>query len=207
MAKALQRSWPCLGRHSLPGHSCSCCSPPPASRAGTLCAECGSQLLSRSQILSPFVSIMSWSAFSLCLPMRAPSCVPFWLLPTWIQSSRLRLIERGASDAPCSILQADTLNGPASSACFIEWRVPGTVNLWGNRGLLCHDCTMTVYDLCQHCQVLRPSSLISTARRPTGHTTNNPCPSQPTRLQVLKASSCVREAKGQRRRTIGSFKA
>lgn len=52
--KALQRSWPCLGRHNLPGHSYSCCSPPPASRAGTLCAECGSQLLSRSQILSPF---------------------------------------------------------------------------------------------------------------------------------------------------------
>lgn len=44
--------------------------------------------------------------FSLCLPMRAPSCVPFWVLPTWTQSSRLRLIERRASYAPCSILHS-----------------------------------------------------------------------------------------------------
>lgn len=68
--------------------------------------------------------------------MRAPSCVPFWILPTWIQSSRLRLIEHRASYAPCSILQADTLDGPASPACFIEWCILGTMNLRGNRVLL-----------------------------------------------------------------------
>lgn len=64
VAKALRRSWPCLGRHNPPENSC--CSPPPASRAGTLCAECGSQLLSRSQIHHLSSASCHGALFSLC---------------------------------------------------------------------------------------------------------------------------------------------
>jgi hypothetical protein len=114
VAKALQRCWACLGRYNLPGHSCSCCSPPPASRAGTLCAECGSQPLARSQILPAFRQHHVMERFFplVCPCARRHVCL-FWILPTGISSSRLRLIEHGASDAPCLILQADTLHGPA----------------------------------------------------------------------------------------------
>lgn len=113
VAKALQRApgpvsaaITCLG---IAG-ACSFCSPPPSVQGRCLMRRMRISTFRPIQpILSPFRQHHVMERFLLLfLPMRAFMCA-FLEFAAWILSSGLRLIEHGASCAPCSILQADTL--------------------------------------------------------------------------------------------------
>jgi hypothetical protein len=120
-----------------------------------------------------FVSIMSWSAF---FPWFAH--VPFLDLPTGISSSRLRLIEHGASDAPCLILQADTLHGPAlqpglSTGVYTRHGEPA------GKSMITVRCPMYVRLI-----LALPGSTTAFLRDGDGQTSHSPRRDTPQRFQV-----------------------